>query len=201
MQEQSDHEQGTGPDDARSRTRRWLAGVLLGTLVLAIGGGVLGFALASRRHRPGHHPSWAPLIAILAALAVTLAVTGVILWRLLNRPAYQRVMRYPWRRRMRVAKALRRGDPIEPEDRAVADAIVAVMRTQRAIYWFQPVLIATWVLMALTRHGVARWLYAGYALVITPILAYGLQMRRRTIRNWDAASSRSAGDPPDTVGA
>jgi hypothetical protein len=199
MPERPDHEQDSGPEAARRRTRRWLAATLLSTFALAVAGGAVGFTAGSRHHRPGHHhlPLGA-LIAVVAAVAVLLAALGLILWHLLNRPAYRRVMQYPWRRRMRVAKALRRGEPVDPEDVPVADAVVGLMRKERAIIWFQPVLIASWILMACTRSGAGRWLYIGLAAVNGPVWGYAVRVQRRTIRDWEATSHPAAGSPPDT---
>jgi MFS family permease len=198
MSGRSEREQDAGPDVARRRTRRWVASVLLGSLVLAAGGAVLGFVVGARHHRPGHHISWGALIAVVTVCAAVLAATGLVLWKLLNRPAYQRVMQYHWRRRMRVAKALRRGDPISPEDLDVADAVVGVMRKDRLMFWYAPVLITSFILIAFMRHGAIRWLYASYGLVTAPALVYAVRVRRRTIRNWDALSNSSVGDPQDT---
>lgn len=197
MHERSDEGQDAGPDVARRRTLHWLIGLLLGTFLLGTAGGVAGFVAGLRDHRPGNHFSFGALIAVLTALALTLAATGLVLWLVLNRPHYQRVMRYPWRRRMRVAKALRRGDPIHPDDLAVAEAVVWAMRKQRFVFWCQPLLIAAWILMAFTRHGFGRWLYVGLALVMSSALAYGVRVQRRSISNWDALSTGSAGGPQE----
>jgi hypothetical protein len=196
MHEPSDHE-GAEPDAAR-RTRRWRVGVSLGILVLATVGAVTAF-VAGLSHRPGHHIPWGALVAVLAALVLLLGATGLVLWQLLNQPAYQRVGQYHWRRRNRVAKALRRGDPISPEDLAVADALVGVMRKQRVFLWFQPVLIASWILMAFARHGLGRWLYAGLALAMGVALVYAVRVQRRILRNWDARSTGRPGIPHDIV--
>lgn len=136
------------------------------------------------------------MTALAAGLVV---VTGLILWKMLNRPEYQQVMRYPWRRRMRVSKALRRRNPISPDDVPVADAIVGAMRNQQWIFWLQPVLIASWILSALNRHGPVRWLSAGFALVLALAWLYTLRMQRRVIRQWNARSNWPARGRQDTV--
>jgi hypothetical protein len=195
MPEPSNHEPDAGAEDARRRTRRWLVGVFLGIVVLLTGLGVWGLVAGSRHREPGDHLSVSALIGFLAAFVAMLTAIWVVLWQLLNRSEYQRLRQYHSRRRMRVAKALRRGEPINPDDRAVADAVVAVMRKQRLIFWFQPVLVASWIAMAFSRHGTGRWLYAGLALVTSPAWVYAARLHRRTIRNWDAASNPSAGDP------
>jgi len=164
--------------------------------VLTAAGLVTGFAVGSRHPRPGHHPSLGPFLAVLAGLTFTLAVLGLLLWKLFNRPRYQRVMQYGWRRRMRVAKALRRGEPIEPGDVAVADALVELMRSQKVLFWFQPVVIAIWVVNAFTHSGFVRWLYVGLALVTGPALLYSIRTQRRTVRTWDARSKPPVADAP-----
>jgi heme/copper-type cytochrome/quinol oxidase subunit 3 len=116
MHERPAGDEDSGSEVARRRTRRRLTMVLLGTFVLVTAGMVVGYVAASRHRRPGHHVSAVPLIVGLVLLGLTLVVLGVVLWRLLNRPDYQRAMHYPWRRRMRVAKALRRGDPVGVDD-------------------------------------------------------------------------------------
>lgn len=199
MDGRPNHEQDAGPDVARRRTRRLLVGTLGSACIALTVPLVVGFIVGSRHHRAGHQASPGVLIAALAAVAVVLVATGLILWRLLSRPDYQRVMQYNWRRRMRVAKALRRADPLSPDDVPVADAVVGAMRNQQWIFWFQPVLIASWIVIAFMRHGFGRWLYAGFALVMIPAVAYSVRVQRRTIRNWDAQSNPSAGDPQDTV--
>jgi hypothetical protein len=201
MTEPFEQEWGTGPEIARRRIRRLLAASLSVICIAVTVPLVAGFIGGSRHHRPGHHTSPGALIAALAAVAVTLAVTGLVLWRLLNRPDYQRVMQYDWRRRMRVAKALRRGQSIEPGDEAVADAVVGLMRKQKGIFWFQPVLIVTWIVIAFTRHGFGRWLYLGLALVTGPALLYSIRTQRRTVRNWDFSKPPAADPRDDAVGA
>jgi hypothetical protein len=171
--------------------------VLLSCLLVALPV-VVALAAGSHHRRSGHHHSVGPFIALGAAILLTLGSSVVLLWYLFNRPAYQRLMQYSMRRRNRVAKALRRGKPISPEDLDVADAVVDSMRKQRVFLWFQPVLIASWILMAIARHGVGRWLYAGLAVVSIPALAYGVRMRQRVMRTWETASTRSSGKSPDT---
>jgi hypothetical protein len=174
--------------------------MLLGIVLLITAGAVAGILLArSRHHERSEHASAGPLIAIGTISAAMLALTGFILWKLLNRPEYQRVMRYNWRRRMRVAKALRREDSLSPDDVPVADAIVGAMRNQRWILWFQPVLIASWILMAVMRHGTGRWLYGGFALVMGPAWLYAFRMQGRVIRSWDARTNRPPGDRQGAV--
>jgi MFS family permease len=196
MHEPAD-EDAVGPEAARRRTRRWLVAMLLPIFLLVAAGMVVGFLAASRHSRPGRHHSAVGFIAIAAVSVLVLVVTGLIVWRLVRRPDYQRAMQYPWRRRMRVAKALRRGDPIGPEDLAVAAAVIAGLRTQKLNYFVQPFVIASWVLIAITRHGYGRWLYVGLALVAGAALAYSGWVHRRTVRNWHALSHRSAGPEPD----
>ena len=196
MQERPDHAPDPDPEVARRRTGRWLVGVLLGTFLLGAAGGVAGFVAGLRNPRSDNHFSFGALIALLTALALILVAAGLVLWQLLNLPYYQRVRQYHWRRRMRVAKALRRGDPISPDDLAVADAVVAAMRKQRLVFWTQPLLIASWILIAFTRHGFGRWLYVCLALVLSSALVYAVRVHRRSLRNWDALSNRPAGDPP-----
>jgi uncharacterized membrane protein YoaK (UPF0700 family) len=99
-------------------------------------------------------------------------------------------MQYHRRRRTRVVKALRRGDPITPEDWPVAAAAVGVMRKQKAVVLSYPlVLMVCWILAALTQHGIGRWLFAGLALVTGPLLVYFVRVQRRSIRHWEGLSN------------
>jgi hypothetical protein len=197
MPEGSHPRQDGGSEADRRRTRRLLIAAVAVVCVLAAAPVLVGVRGSHRRS--DYDLSAGALIGVLAAVVALLAATTMLLWHLFNRPAYQRAMQYHRRRRSRIAKALRRGKPINPEDLEVAGALVEVMQKQRVFLWFQPLMIASWILMAVTRHGVGRWLYAGLALVTVPVLAYGVRMQQRVRRNWEAASAGSAGGPHDPV--
>jgi hypothetical protein len=198
MDERSDDEQDAEPDAAR-RTRRRRVGMFLGILGLVAVPTVWGLMAGLRHREPDDDFSVSALILALTALVGILAALGLILGQLFNRAEYRRLGQYPRRRRMRVAKALRRGDPIDPDDLAVAGAVIAVMRKQWLTLGLQPVLIAFWIVIAFTRNGVGRWLYIGLTLVMSAALVYSMWVQRRTIRNWEALPNRSAGEPPDAV--
>jgi hypothetical protein len=74
-----------------------------------------------------------------------------------------------------------------------------MMRAQKWVFWFQPVLIASWILNVFLRHGVIRWLYASLVLVMIPALVYSVMAQRRSIRNWEARSTRSGGGVQEPV--
>jgi hypothetical protein len=139
----------------------------------------------------------------IGVVAVGAAITAVAILRQRGNPDSRWAGHSDRRRRLRVAKALRRGDLIATADVPVADALVATMRSQRFVYWFQPVLIASWLFHAVDRHGYGRWMYLSLALVLAVAVVWSLRVQRRSIRNWEAQRSGepAAGDAREPVEA
>lgn len=192
----SDEADDAGRDAARRRTRRWVGATFGAGFVLVALGMLAGYRAAARHPRPGHHHlSAGGLVAILAAVALVMGLTALLLWWLLRRPDYQRAMRFSWRRRMRVAKALRRGDPIPPEELAVAESVVAVLRNQKLFYGTQLLLIVTWMMQAYLHHGYLRWLFVGISLAMGSALVHNAWTRRRSLRNWQLISRGTQPEP------
>jgi hypothetical protein len=183
-----------GTDDideaAAQRSRRLMVTGFAAFFALACGA---GFAFAARSpHHAGHHHSLLGLLVALGVLAIVLAVTVWVLLRIYRRPVYRGVMQYSASRRRRVAKALRRGDPVTTEDLPAAKAIVEV---QRGLWWISAVYVIVpldWVLMSLRQHGLFRWIDLGVAALFLALLPVFVHQRRKMIRNYDRLKDRSA---------
>jgi apolipoprotein N-acyltransferase len=156
---------------------------LVGVYALACAAGIV-VAARSDHHKHNHHPLLG-LLVTLAVLAVVLAVTLFFVLRIYRRPVYRRVTQYSASRRRRVAKALRRGNPVPGEDLPVAKAIVDV---QRSLWWMYALFVIIpldWVLMSLRRHGVVRWVDVGFAALFLAMLPLVVWQRRKMIRNYE----------------
>jgi heme exporter protein D len=160
---------GGGEPDAATRARRLVLATTGSVGLFTVIGAMVGLLVASRHHRPGHHPSVAGAVIAVAVVLVMLAVMSAVLLWVFNRPSYRTLFAFSWRRRARVAKALRTGRPISDDDVPVAAAIIGATRGQQWRHWIFPVLSVSWLLNAANHHGVLRWLYL--ALVALAILA------------------------------
>ena len=169
---------------AARRNSRLVAGVVFGILVI---GAVIGLVVGPLRpaHGAHHHD---PLVAVLVLIGVLVVVLGIavpVTLRLYRRPNYARVMQYGWGQRRRVGSALRRGRPVAPEDRPVADAIVATMRQQRWLPYLFGVILVIYAVRAVFDHGFQRWLSIGLIVLYIGLLPWMFWERRRTMRNYD----------------
>jgi hypothetical protein len=174
---------------AAQRSRRLMVTVLAGIVVVGFGLGIL-LAVLHPHRRGGHHHSTVGIIVGLGIAALVLA--AAVTWWLwvYRRPGYRRVMQYSWRRRRRVAKALRRGRPVPPQDLPVAAAITDLQRAQ----WWLPVLYGglavLWALDALTHRGFVRWDALGLVVLYVAMLPVILWQRRRMLSTYDRLKSQ-----------
>jgi len=167
-------------EQASQRNRRL---TVLGIVGAIAASGAIGLLISAAHPRHDGHRHGGLVVATSVLTAV--AVIGVIwaLW-LYRRPAYRRTFQYGWRRRNRVGKALRRGNPIAEEDLAVARSLVEVQRTQR---WIPPLfgaLAVGWLLNGLAHSGVLRWSGIGLAVVYVVLLPVVIRQRRRISSNY-----------------
>jgi cytochrome bd-type quinol oxidase subunit 1 len=176
-------------EPAARRSRRLTVTILACILAVSFAAGILLAAL-DPDHKARHHHSALGLIVALGIGALALAVAVAWWLWVYRRPKYRRIMQYGWRRRRRVAKALRRGRPLPAEDLPVAAAITEVLRAQ----WWLPLLygflIVIWALDALTGRGFQRWDAVGLAVLYLVLLPVFVWQRRKMIRNYDRLKSQ-----------
>ncbi len=173
-------------------------------LACVIGGGivgaVLGAVLPHHHRRPTHHHSSA--VAAVLGIVIVLVILGVAvatLYWIFHRRSYRRVMQYSLSRRRRVFRALRRGRPLSPEDRPVADAMMYLNRNwRRNLLIVFPLLILIIALDGLAHHGAARWYWIGLAVVYVFLIPYALWNQHRVERNYHRFVR--SGPPPEPTG-
>lgn len=139
----------------RSDTRLRLA-MLVGSGFMVVAGLAVGFALAVRDH-PGKPVNWTVILSVGLGMLALLAVCGFVGLRLRARSAGIRRLVVSGDRndRARVAKAMRQGKDVSPQDNEVAAAVIAQVRSSR---W------APWVLTGVCVLEVAL----GIALLLDP---------------------------------
>ncbi len=165
--------------------------ILVAIVVVGFGAGILLAVLDPHRSAGHHHSTVGRILGLsIAALVLAAAVIGCLL--AFRRPGYRRVMQYGWRRRQRVVKALRRGQPLSAEDMPVAAAITDMQRKQWWWPLFYGVLVVIWALDALTRHGFRRWDAVGLAVLYVVLLPVIIWQRRKMLRNYDRLKGQSA---------
>ncbi len=119
---------------ARDRRLRWW--LLMGAAVLTVGTVVVAALVAHARH-PDEPVRWIRLMWIAAGVFVLYSLSAVVGVRLRSRStSLQRLVVSGDRATIRrVAKQLRRGEPVAGDDLDVARAVVASTRTQRWLPW------------------------------------------------------------------
>lgn len=171
--------------EAAARRNARLVALLL-VAIAVIGAGVsLGLALLHPGH-DGHHRGG--VVGVLIPVAILVLVPGIaypVMLRLYRRPHYSRALQYSRGRRRRVGKTLRKGQPIAPEDRPVADALVHAMRQQRSLPYLFGVIMVVYLAQALFNHGFQRWLAILLIALYVPLLSWMLWQRRTNFANYN----------------
>lgn len=185
-------------DEQAARRNLWvLMAVIVGISIPAM---IVGTLLAhSHPSARAHAHHGAGLAAVVIAAVILFAFVAALLLVMSRRPSWRAAMQYGWRRRNRVAKALRKGRPIPAEDLPVAAALMALMAKQRWLPYLFGVLVLIWLIQGLTESGTRRWLgfaLAGLYVLLTPYL---LWQRRRCAANYDRQLAlRDHQQPPDS---
>lgn len=165
---------------AAQHERRLLTGFVLATTVVCLGVGLLIGMLQVR-----HRHSTSGLILALAVIAAGVIATGTWATWLYRRPSYRQALQYHWRRRLRVAKTLRKGHPVAEQDLPVAAALVTLQRKLRWLPLIYLALAALWIISFLTGHGDARWFNLAGAVCYLLLLPALWRQRRNTITNYE----------------
>ena len=171
------------PDGLGMRRWRRLVLWLYAVMVVAvIAGSVAAFASGSPP-RAGHHHSVGRLLGAIGISVAILTVTMAVTWRLVRQHGpSRRLMRSNWRTRRRVARALRKGQPIADDDRETAHALIAFIQSRKWLPWLYVACGACQLLAAAAGHGNVRWLQLAVGVAYLGLVPYWLWVRRKTLR-------------------
>ena len=173
--------------EARRRSRSWtlsVAGLAAAILLVAV---TIALVVPPRH---GHHRDVVGAVIAISVLVVALALSLWFTAWMYRRRSFQQLFQFRNRDRRRVARRLRKGQPIDDADLRIAAATANVGQQTKWTYWLAPVLSVHFALQTFRRSGGSRWIELSFLLVYVGALLLSLWQRRRLLRNWAKLAPR-----------